>query len=57
VITNRHPENGEIDLETLKVLGTYRREVGTTEPVAFGIYGEVLRPGRVRVGDAVLLAG
>ena len=53
VITNRHPETGEIDLQTLKILGTYRREAKTTEPVAFGIYGEVLRPGTIRVGDAV----
>jgi uncharacterized protein YcbX len=53
VITNRHPETGEIDLQTLKILGTYRREVETTEPVAFGIYGEILRPGTISVGDAV----
>ena len=53
VITNRHPESGEIDLQTLKVLGRYRRGLETTEPVAFGIYGEVVRPGRVRVGDPV----
>lgn len=55
VITNRHPESGEIDLQTLKILGTYRRSVDTTEPVAIGIYGEVLRPGSIRVGDAVAL--
>ncbi len=53
VITNRHPDTGDIDLQTLKILGTYRREVDTTEPVAFGIYGEVLRPGMIRVGDPV----
>lgn len=53
VITNRHPETGDIDLQTLKILGTYRREVDTTEPVAFGIYGEILRPGTISVGDAV----
>ncbi len=28
-------------------------EADTTEPVAFGIYGEVLQPGTVSVGDAV----
>lgn len=53
VITNRHPETGEIDLQTLKILGGYRRQVDTTEPVAFGIYGEVLEPGTIRVGDLV----
>lgn len=53
VITNRHPETGEIDLQTLKILGRYRREAETTEPVAFGIYGDVVAPGRIRVGDPV----
>ncbi len=53
VITNRHPETGDIDLQTLKILGRYRRHLDTTEPVAMGIYGEVLEPGVIRVGDAV----
>jgi uncharacterized protein len=53
VITSRHPETGEIDLHTLKILGRYRRHLDTTEPVAFGIYGQVLRPGTIRLGDAV----
>jgi uncharacterized protein YcbX len=53
VITNRDPETGDIDLQTLKILGRYRRYVETTEPVAFGIYGEVVRPGTIRVGDSV----
>ena len=53
VITNRDPDSGEITLQTLKILGTYRRDVETTEPVAFGIYGEVVQPGTIRVGDPV----
>jgi uncharacterized protein len=53
VITNRHPETGDIDLQTLKILGRYRRDLDTTEPVAFGIYGEVVEPGAVSMGDAV----
>jgi uncharacterized protein len=57
VITNRHPETGEIDLQTLKILGRYRRDLDTTEPVAFGIYGEVARPGAVSVGDLVRIGG
>jgi MOSC domain-containing protein len=56
VITNRHPETGDINLQTLKILGTYRRDLDTTEPVAIGIYGEVVRPGIVRLGDALTLA-
>jgi uncharacterized protein YcbX len=53
VITNRHPETGEIDLQTLKILGGYRKTIETTEPVAFGIYGEVVRPGTIGLGDPV----
>ena len=54
IITSRHPETGDVDLPTLDLLASYRRDATTTEPLAFGIYGEVLEPGRVRVGDAVV---
>jgi uncharacterized protein len=53
VITTRHPDTGEGDLDTLKLLASYRHKIGTTEPLAFGIYGEVLESGRVAVGDEV----
>lgn len=53
VITNRDPDTGEITLQTLKILGGYRRALDTTEPVAIGIYGEIVQPGTVRVGDSV----
>lgn len=53
VITNRDPDSGEITLQTLRILGRYRRDLDTTEPVAFGIYGEVLQPGEIRVGHSV----
>jgi MOSC domain-containing protein len=55
VITSRHPDSGEIDLHTLKVLGSYRRHLATTEPVSFGIYGEIIQPGEIRVGETVTL--
>jgi uncharacterized protein YcbX len=55
MITTRHPETGEVDFPVLKLLGGYRRELPTTEPVAFGIYGEVLEGGTVRVGDELAL--
>lgn len=55
VITNRDPETGEITLQTLKILGTYRKNLDTTEPVAFGIYGDVLQPGVIRIGDSIEL--
>ena len=50
LVTTRHPETGEVDLPTLELLA-YRRGLDTTEPLAFGIYGEVIEPGRVRLGD------
>ena len=54
-ITNRDPDSGQVTLQTLKILGGYRRDLQTTEPVAFGIYGETVQPGTVRVGDSVTL--
>ncbi len=56
LITSRDPESGQIDVPTLDVLGEYRRDENTTEPLPFGIYGEVLRGGTVRLGDPVALA-
>ncbi len=54
-ITHRHPETGDADLQTLDLLRQYRGGLGTTEPLAFGVYGEVREPGRIAVGDAVAL--
>ena len=50
VITSRHPDTGVPDLPTLVTLARYRRE-GRNEALPFGVYGSVLVPGRVRVGD------
>lgn len=55
LITSRDPDTGNLDLPTLDVLGTYRRAVKATEPLPFGIYGEVLREGTIAVGDPVEL--
>jgi uncharacterized protein YcbX len=55
LITSREPETGIIDLATLDLLGAYRGGCDSTEPLPFGIYGEVLDPGPVRVGDRVQL--
>ncbi len=57
LITSRDPDTGRIDVPTLDILGRYRGDLDTTEPLPFGIYGEVVEPGVVRVGDAVLLEG
>ncbi len=53
--TTRHPVDGTVDLPVLDLLRSYRGELDTTEPLPFGIYGEVLEGGRVAVGDAVTL--
>ncbi len=53
LITSRDPESGQIDLPTLEIIGRYRASVKATEPLPFGIYGEVVSEGRVRVGDEV----
>jgi uncharacterized protein YcbX len=57
LITSRDPDSGRVDLPTLDVLRAYRGEESTTEPLPFGVYGEVVQPGTVSVGDEVTLAG
>ena len=52
VVTKCDPDTGTSDLDTLGALAGYRRE-GRTEPLPFGVYGEVVEPGRVRVDDPV----
>jgi uncharacterized protein YcbX len=51
-VTTHDPDTGLPTVDTLKALARYRRE-GRTEPLPFGVYGSVLVPGRVRVGDPV----
>jgi uncharacterized protein YcbX len=53
VVTSHDPDTGVTDLDTLGTLAAYRRE-GRNEPLPFGVYGAVVQPGRVRVGDAVV---
>ena len=55
LVTSRDPETGEVDLPTLDLLRDYRGELNSTEPLPFGIYGEVLQGGAVRLGDPVEL--
>ena len=52
-ITTQDPDTGLPDLDTLRVLGEYRGDLETSEPLPFGIWGEVVEPGRVRLGDVV----
>jgi uncharacterized protein YcbX len=53
VITTQNPDTAVSDLDTLKGLAAYRRDLETTEPLPFGVHAAVATPGRVRVGDPV----
>jgi uncharacterized protein len=53
VITTQNPDTAISDLDTLKALAAYRRELEATEPLPFGVHGAVATPGRVRLGDPV----
>ena len=50
--TSRHPETGERDLDTLRLIRSYR-VVRDGEAIDFGVYATVEQPGHVRVGDPV----
>ena len=49
VVTTRDPESGRRDAPTLKALAELRGK----DDVTFGVWCEVVAPGRVRAGDAV----
>jgi MOSC domain-containing protein len=55
-ITTQNPETGEPDFDTLRSISSYRgfteNEAGKRH-IPFGVYGEVIEPGRVTVGAAV----
>ncbi len=52
MVTSQCPDTGLVDLPTLELL-SYRRGLATSEPLAFGVFGEVIEPGPVRLGDAI----
>lgn len=56
IVTSRHPVSGAVDLPTLDLLRSFRSGASTSEPLAFGVYGEVVRAGIVKLGDEVVLA-
>ncbi|HWD74031.1 MAG TPA: MOSC N-terminal beta barrel domain-containing protein [Solirubrobacteraceae bacterium] len=57
LITSRDPDSARADLPTLDLLRSYRGDENTTEPLPFGVHGEVLEGGYVRVGDPVAVDG
>jgi uncharacterized protein YcbX len=52
VVTTRNPDTAEFAIDTLKALAAYRPD-GVTERLPFGIWCDVIEPGRVRLGDEV----
>jgi uncharacterized protein YcbX len=52
-VTTLDPDRGIRDLDTLGTIAAYRGEVPTVEPLPFGVWCEVVEPGRVAVGDPV----
>ena len=53
LVTGRDPEDGRPNLPTLELLASYRAALTSTEPLPFGVWGEVLEAGRISIGDAV----
>jgi uncharacterized protein YcbX len=52
-VTTRDPETGAVDLDTLRLIRDYRGQRASDGAILFGVYGRVVQPGRVRVGDPV----
>jgi uncharacterized protein YcbX len=58
-ITTQNPETGVPDFDTLRTLKAYRPETANEKGkkhLPFGVYGEVVEPGRVAVGAPVATA-
>lgn len=51
-ITTKDPDTGERDLDTLRVIASYRG-LRDDKHADFGVLGDVERPGRIRIGDEV----
>jgi uncharacterized protein YcbX len=49
--TTRHPETGARDLDTLRLISSYRGRRAEDGAILFGVYADVEQPGLVRVGD------
>jgi uncharacterized protein YcbX len=53
-LTTRDPDTGDRDLDTLRQISSYRG-VREGKHIDFGVYGDVEKAGRIRVGDPVVL--
>lgn len=54
-MTTRDPERGNVDRKTLHHIKAYRGDSDSPEPLPFGVYATIERPGRIRLGDPVAL--
>ena len=54
-VTTRDPDTGERDLDTLRLIESYRGRRASDGAILFGVYARVTMPGVVRVGDPVRL--
>jgi len=52
-VTTFNPTDGGRDLDTLRILNAWRPGSGSTERLPFGVWGSVLEPGVVRIGDPI----
>ena len=52
VITTSSPDTGEVDMDTLNLIASYRTD--QTKQVNFGVYCTVAEPGEAAVGDEVV---
>lgn len=55
IVTGLDPDTGRGDMPALELLRQYRAGLDTTEPLALGVFGEVLLPGVLRRGDQLVL--
>ncbi|MDP3768494.1 MAG: MOSC domain-containing protein, partial [Dehalococcoidia bacterium] len=51
-VTTHSPETGELDMNTLKIIASYRTD--QPKEVNFGVYCTVAEPGEAAVGDEVV---
>jgi uncharacterized protein YcbX len=51
-MTTRDPDTGETDLDTLRLIKGYRG-LSERRTIDFGVYAEIVEPGRVCLGDTV----
>ena len=54
-VTTLDPDSGCSDVDTLGALARYRAGIPATEALPFGVWARVIEPGRVAIGDEVVV--